>query len=105
MLIKSLQEIGLTQSDFPLYYQDSYISFLKASSKDIKVFIFNCENQKSLIVFSVIRLKFLVKGQYLFTPCDYNGNELDLINERKIIEEFHDYIKIFLKYLIYGLDI
>ena len=94
MLIKSLQEIGLTQSDFPLYYQDSYISFLKASSKDIKVFIFNCESQKSLLVFSLTGLKSLNKGQYLFTPCDYQGIELEAINEKKILEEFHEYVRI-----------
>jgi hypothetical protein len=93
-IINSLSELGLNESKFPIFFHDSYLNHERITSQGSVIILYVDIDIKGIIVFKTTRLKIITKGQYLFTPRDFNGNELSTENEQQILNKFHDYIEL-----------
>jgi len=89
-LINSLSEIGLKSDDFPIFFWDQWLAFEKSSK--CQTFLFVDETIKAVVPFKVHKLKFLKKGEYIYKPLNFSGNELSIEDEKEFIECFHDFL-------------
>lgn len=92
MLISSLRNINIDESKFPIFYKDDYLNHEKHSKKNCEVWLYINNEINGIIPFSTVKLKIITKGQYLFTPCDFQGNELDSDSEKVLVEGFHKFL-------------
>jgi lipid II:glycine glycyltransferase (peptidoglycan interpeptide bridge formation enzyme) len=92
MLIKTLKEINLDQTNFPIFYHDTYINRQLKIYPQNKIFFFFSSQNQAIILFKINKLKFLKTGQFLYTPLGLDGNDLIANKEKDLLEEFHNYV-------------
>jgi lipid II:glycine glycyltransferase (peptidoglycan interpeptide bridge formation enzyme) len=86
MLIKSLCELNLDQSVFPLFYKDEYINYENSIKNEVLIYVdYKIE---ALIIFKITKLKIISKGQFLHSPCCFKGLELSNIQEENLLNNF-----------------
>jgi hypothetical protein len=93
MLVNSLKDLNINQNKFPLFYRDEYINYEKSISKNSSIYIYTNNLKSGFIVFKIIKLKLIRKGQLLFSTCDYNGDKNSKELEEEILIEFFLFLK------------
>lgn len=92
MLINSLNELGLNQANFPIYFQDNYLKHENSVGSNLRTNLYVYKELEAIIVFTTVKLKIITKAQYLFTPHNFKGYELDATIEKKVLDEFHQFL-------------
>jgi lipid II:glycine glycyltransferase (peptidoglycan interpeptide bridge formation enzyme) len=92
MLIKSLREINLDQSKFPLFFGDEWLNVQTLNDKRISTHIYYDESNQSLIPFQKVKLKFLKYIKYLYCPLNIDSKEFNSNEEKIILDNFHNYV-------------
>jgi hypothetical protein len=92
MFIKSLSEINLDQSKFPVFFNDLWLDLQNELENRSKSFLYINKLSKAIISFKITKLRFLKKGNYNYIPLDFNGKEFDSQKENEIIEDFHKFL-------------
>lgn len=92
-MINSLSELGINESKFPVFFRDSYLKHVRVTSQGSSIMLYVDIDKKGVIVFKTTKLKIITKGQYIFAPRDFNGDELSTENELEILNKFHNYIE------------
>jgi hypothetical protein len=92
MLIKSLSEINLDESKFPIFFQSKWLKLQDNLDQMAQICIY-VDNENSIIIpIKISRIKFLKKTSYLYIPLNFNGCELDAFEEKKVLDKFHVFI-------------
>lgn len=89
MLIKSLKEINVNEAFFPVFFQDGYLKHVSTAEKTCEAWLYVNNDLGGIISFTTAKIKIITKGQYLFTPCDFEGKELAAEKEKYMVEDFH----------------
>ncbi|MBM3185368.1 MAG: hypothetical protein FJZ67_03635 [Bacteroidetes bacterium] len=95
MLIKTLKEIDLDETIFPIFFQSKWLELQNKLEPKASICIYVDYENSILIPIKISRIKFLKKVSYLYVPLNFNGCELDAIQEKKVIDKFHVFISKF----------
>jgi len=90
MLIKSLKEIDLDELKFPIFFQEKWLGL--KNNPNMEIFLYIDIVNTSIIPFNIKKIKFLVKGEYLYKPLKYDGSELETKTEKLVLEKFHQFV-------------
>ena len=89
-IYNSLFDLGLIASNFPVFFQETWISIESRNNADIKFYF--SESYNSIILFKIEKLKIIKKGTYIWIPLNLSGEVLSEENELKTCIEFHDFV-------------
>lgn len=89
-VIESISEISQEQK-FPIFFWDKWKSVEEKLHR--KQVLLCVDDKESVVVFTIYKIKFFKKADYLYVPLDKNGNRLSVEKEKIFLEEFHNYLK------------
>lgn len=90
-IIDSLSDINLNQDNFPIFFWDKWkIVEEKLHNKQRLLCV---DGDGNIVAFTVYKMKFLKKADYLYVPLDRIGDRLSVEKEKEFLDEFHNYLK------------
>lgn len=90
-IIDNLSEINLNQDVFPIFFWDKW----KVVEEQLhhKQRLLCVDEEENVVAFTLYKMRFFKKADYLYAPLDKNGNRLTDEKEKKFLNEFHNYLK------------
>ncbi len=90
-IINKLSDINICQEEFPIFFWNKW----KTVEEELhhKQRLLCVDNDYNVVAFTVYKMRFFKKADYLYVPLDKNGNRLTVEKERIFLEEFHGYLK------------
>lgn len=90
-IIDNLSEINLNQDVFPIFFWDKW----KVVEEQLhhKQRLLCVDEEENVIAFTLYKMQFFKKADYLYAPLDKNGNRLPVEKEKTFLDDFHDYLK------------
>lgn len=89
MIISSLKEIKLDEMNFPIFFRENWKELQFREDPRSEIHFFVDKKNQAIVPFKVTRLKIIKKGEYLYIPLRFDGNEFPEIQEKQIIDNFH----------------
>lgn len=89
-VIESISEISLEEK-FPIFFWDKW-KIVEEKLHNKRRYIC-ADDEGNVVVFTVYKMKFFKKADYLYVPLNMNGERLSTEKEKEFLEEFHDFLK------------
>lgn len=90
-VIESLAELSLQEDSFPIFFWDKWALVEKQLHNKQRLLC--VDDEQNVVPFTIYRIKFFRKGEYLYTPLDKEGNRLSIEKEREFLESFHSFVE------------
>ena len=89
-IIESISEIS-SEKFFPIFFWDKW----KTVEEQLhhKQRLLCVDEEENVIAFTLYKMRFFKKADYLYAPLDKNGNRLTVEEEKIFLDEFHNYLK------------
>ena len=92
-IINSLSDINLNQDNFPIFFWDKW----KVVEEQLhhKQRLLCVDEEENVIAFTLYKMQFFKKADYLYVPLDKNGDRLPEEQEKIFLDDFLDQFYIY----------
>ena len=90
-IIEKLSEVNINQESFPIFFWDKWRIVEEVLHHKQRLLCSDEDN--NIVAFTVYKMRFFKKADYLYVPLDKNGNRLLVEKEKSFLEEFHNYLR------------
>ena len=90
-IINSLSDINLRNENFPIFFWDKWKTVEEKLHH--KQWLLCVDDEGDVVAFTIYKMKFFKKADYLYAPLDKNGERLTVEKEKTFLDEFHDFLK------------
>ena len=90
-IINSLSDINLRNENFPIFFWDKWKTVEEKLHHKQRLLC--ADDEGNVVAFTIYKMKFFKKADYLYAPLDKNGERLAVEKEKTFLDEFHDFLK------------